>query len=210
LIWVVISVTVVSIGSGFIQKQQVNPNNARVEQTMKQGATQQEKQVMQSIKNNSKSDAIIKGASIIENLDRTNWALVIGCFIFYFLCGYLLYSSLFAAIGSAVDAETETQQFILPVTAPLILSLIIMQSIIQDPQSSLAVWFSIIPFTSPIAMMARIPFGLPVWQLLLSMALLIITIFVTIWLASRIYRVGLLMYGKKVSYKELGKWLFYK
>jgi ABC-2 type transport system permease protein len=210
LIWVIISVTVVSVGSGFIQKQQINPNNARVEQTMKQGATQQEKQIMQSIKNNSKSDAISKGASIIENLDRTNWPLVIGCFIFYFLCGYLLYSSLFAAIGSAVDAETETQQFILPVTAPLILSLIIMQSIIQDPQSSLAVWFSIIPFTSPIAMMARIPFGLPVWQLLLSMALLIITIFGTIWLASRIYRIGLLMYGKKVSYKELGKWLFYK
>jgi ABC-2 type transport system permease protein len=136
--------------------------------------------------------------------------VVIGCFIFYFLGGYMLYSSLFAAIGSAVDQETETQQFMLPITAPLVLSIIVMQNIIRDPHSTIAFWFSIIPFTSPVAMMARIPFGIPYWQVGLSMLILVLSIFGTIWLAGRIYRVGLLMYGKKITYKELGKWLFYK
>jgi ABC-2 type transport system permease protein len=148
--------------------------------------------------------------SLDNMLRSTDWILVIGGFLFYFLGGYVLYSALFAAVGSAVDQETETQQFMLPVTAPLILSIVVMGSIITNPHSSLAVWFSIIPFTSPIAMMARIPFGIPMWQLGLSMVLLIASIFGTVWLAGRIYRVGLLMYGKKVTYKELGKWLFYK
>ncbi len=209
LIWVVISGILISVGTGMIEQQQIKPSNARMEQTLKQGVPQQQK-VNITGSNISKNEAMNKGVSIIENLENTNWLLVIGCFIFYFLGGYLLYSSLFAAIGSAVDQETETQQFMLPVTAPLILSIIIMQNIIRDPQSALAVWFSIIPFTSPIAMMARIPFGVAIWQVLLSMVLLLTTIFGAVWLAGRIYRVGLLMYGKKITYKELGKWLFYK
>ena len=98
----------------------------------------------------------------------------------------------------------------LPVTMPLVLSIVVMGSIITNPHSSVAIWFSIIPFTAPVAMMARIPFGIPIWQLALSMCLMIVSIFGTVWLAGRIYRVGLLMYGKKVTYKELGKWLFYK
>jgi ABC-2 type transport system permease protein len=209
LIWVVISSVLVSIGTNFVRTQQVNPANAKVEQTMKQGTSGHEQDMLSKM-NSDKPQAISMGVSVVENLERTNWLLVIGCFIFYFLAGYMLYSSLFAAIGAAVDQETETQQFIMPLTAPLILSLIVMQNIIQNPQSTMAVWFSIIPFTAPVAMMARIPFGLPVWQLLLSMALLVATIFGTVWLAGRIYRVGLLMYGKKVSYRELLKWLFYK
>jgi len=210
-IWVIMSMTLFTFGSNFIHSAQLNPNNAKIEQTMKRGMAQSDNNKPPSADNTiSKADAINIGVSAIANIERTNWPLIIGCFIFYFLAGYLLYSSLFAAIGSAIDQETETQQFILPVTMPLILSIIVMQRIIQDPQSSLAFWFSVIPFTSPITMMARLPFGVPIWQLLLSMILLLLTILGSIWLAARIYRVGLLMYGKKISYAELWKWLFYK
>jgi len=211
VIWVIMSIILFSLGSNYIQSAQLNPNNAKIEQTMKRGMSQSDNTKAPSADNTiTKADAINIGVSAIQNIERTNWPLIIGCFIFYFLAGYLLYSSLFAALGSAIDQETDTQQFMLPVTMPLILSIIVMQRIIQDPQGNLAFWFSVIPFTSPISMMARLPFGIPIWQLLLSMSLLLVTIFGTIWLAARIYRVGLLMYGKKISYAELWKWLFYK
>jgi ABC-2 type transport system permease protein len=132
------------------------------------------------------------------------------CFAFFFLFGYLLYAALFAAIGSAVDNEADTQQFILPVTIPLILSFIIAQSIIKDPDSAMAQFFSIFPLTSPIVMMVRLPFGVPMWELLLSMLMLIFGFLFFTWLAGKIYRTGILMYGKKTTWKELGKWLFYK
>ena len=136
---------------------------------------------------------------------------VLACFIFYFLAGYLLYSALFAAVGSAVDSETETQQFMFPITMPLLFTYLLSVSILfRAPDSPLAVWLSIIPFTSPVAMMLRMPFGVPDWQLYLSMALLIIGFLFTTYVAARIYRVGILMYGKKASYKELVKWFFYK
>ncbi len=138
------------------------------------------------------------------------WGLIIFSFIFFFLTGYLLYASLFAAIGSAVDNETETQQFMLPVTIPIILGLIVAMGTMQNPESSLSFWFSIIPFTSPIVMMARIPFDVPLWEIGLSMGLMLITIFGAVWMAAKIYRTGILMYGKKTSYRELWKWLTYK
>lgn len=138
------------------------------------------------------------------------WGLIIFCFIFFFLTGYLLYASLFAAIGSAVDNETETQQFMLPVTIPIILALIVAMGVMQNPESSLAFWFSIIPFTSPIVMMARIPFDVPAWEIILSMALMLLTLVGAVWMAAKIYRTGILMYGKKTSYRELWKWLTYK
>jgi ABC-2 type transport system permease protein len=129
----------------------------------------------------------------------------------YFLGGYMIYSALFAAVGSAVDNETETQQFMLPITLPLLFTYIMSFSfIINNPDSSLSFWLSIIPFTSPIAMMVRLPFGVPDWQLALSMFLLIGGFIFTTYIAAKIYRVGILMYGKKASYKELAKWLFYK
>ena len=131
-------------------------------------------------------------------------------FLFYFLGGYLLYSSLFAAIGSAVDQEADTQQFMLPITIPLVLSFIMIQFIIDNPDGSLAYWLSMIPFTSPIIMMARIPFGVPTGELLLSMGILMAGFIFTTWIAAKIYRTGILMYGKKVNYKELWKWLTYK
>lgn len=138
------------------------------------------------------------------------WGLIIFSFLFFFLTGYLLYASLFAAIGSAVDNETETQQFMLPVTIPIILGLIVAMGTMQNPESSLSFWFSIIPFTSPIVMMARIPFDVPAWEIALSMGLMLITLAGAVWMAAKIYRTGILMYGKKTSWKELWKWLTYK
>lgn len=147
---------------------------------------------------------------ISDAIGSINFPLILGCFLFFFIGGYLLYGSLFAAIGSAVDNETDTQQFMLPITIPLIVGFMIASSAINDPESSVAVWASMIPFTSPIVMMVRIPFGVPAWQIATSMVLLAATFVGCIALAGRIYRVGVLMYGKKPTYKELGKWLFYK
>ena len=143
----------------------------------------------------------------------TNWALIIFCFLFYFIGGYLFYSALFAAVGSAVNEDPqEAQSLMLPITMPVIFSFIIMSVAVQDPGGPLAVWASIIPFSSPIVMMARIPFGVPGtvpwWQLGLSMLLLILGFLGTTWLAGRIYRTGILLYGKKPSWKVMWKWAF--
>lgn len=150
--------------------------------------------------------------SIWSMLEGLPIGSIIGGFLFYFLGGYLLYSAMFAAIGSAVDDQTDAQQFMFPVTIPLILSYIVSINVIinGDPNGPLAFWLSMIPVTSPIAMVMRLPFGVPTWQLLLSGALLIAGFVGTTWVAARIYRVGILMYGKKVTYGELSKWMFYK
>jgi ABC-2 type transport system permease protein len=147
---------------------------------------------------------------INEVAESTNIPLIIGSFLFFYLFGYLLYSSLFAAIGSAVETAAEAQQFTLPVTLPIIVSFIFAQFTIQDPDSSIAFWASIIPLTSPINMMVRLPYGVPTWELILSMFLLVLGFLGTSWISSRIYRVGILMYGKKMTWKEIGKWVFYK
>ncbi|QKG55552.1 ABC transporter permease [Hymenobacter sp. BRD128] len=150
--------------------------------------------------------------SIWSVLEELPIGSIIGGFLFYFLGGYLLYSAMFAAIGSAVDDQTDAQQFMFPVTIPLILSYIVSINVIinGDPNGPLAFWLSMIPVTSPIAMVMRLPFGVPAWQLALSGVLLIAGFVGTTWVAARIYRVGILMYGKKVTYKELSKWMFYK
>ena len=114
------------------------------------------------------------------------------------------------AIGSAVDADEDAQQLMLPVTMPLIFSIIILFAVAKNPEGPLAFWASIFPLTSPVTMMVRIPFGIPVWEIILSMVLLIASIIGSIWMAGKIYRTGILMYGKKVNFKEIGKWLFYK
>ena len=131
-------------------------------------------------------------------------------FIIYFLCGYLLYSSIYAAIGAAVDNETDSQQFMLPVIMPLIIAVYVgFATVINDPHGNIATVFSMIPFTSPIVMLMRIPFGVPWWQILISLLILFITFLGVVWIAAKIYRVGILMYGKKVNYKEIYKWLKY-
>jgi ABC-2 type transport system permease protein len=141
----------------------------------------------------------------------SNAGYEIGCFIFYWISGFLFYSALFAAVGSAVDSETETQQFMFPITLPLLFTYLLSVSwLFQAPDSPLAVWLSMIPLSAPVAMMVRIPYNVPDWQLGISMVLMIVGFLFTTYVASRIYRVGILMYGKKTSYKELVKWFFYK
>jgi ABC-2 type transport system permease protein len=149
-------------------------------------------------------------SQVSEVLGGIDFKVMIFSFLFYFLGGYLLYSSLFAAIGGAVDQQADTQQFMLPVSLPLIFAVISSSVVIQQPDSAFSVWMSMIPFTSPIIMMMRIPFGVPYWQIGVSLGLLVTGFVLTTWLAAKVYRVGILMYGKKVSYAELWKWLWYK
>lgn len=144
---------------------------------------------------------------VIGILNSIDFPVMIGSFLFFFLFGYLMYAALFAAIGGAVDSEADTQQFMLPLTAPLILAIILAQFIVQNPEGPMAFWLSIIPFTSPVVMMIRIPFGVPIYEVAISMALLLLGFLATTWIAAKIYRTGILMYGKKISYRELWKWL---
>lgn len=147
---------------------------------------------------------------IVSNIDYAMILKFLVSFLFYFIAGYLLYSSLFAAIGSAVDNETDTQQFMLPVTIPLIVAIYVVMNVFKNPESDLAYWCSIIPLTSPVVMIARIPFDVPIADLLISMGLLVVTFIGSTWLAAKIYRVGILMYGKKPTYKEIWKWINFK
>jgi ABC-2 type transport system permease protein len=205
LLWVVLSAIVVS---GVQAAFDIKPAPTPIEQ-MQSGralATGEEEPVQ--TEEAGQRNMLTNVSNAISNL---NFPLLLGSFLFYFLGGYLLYGSLFGAIGAAVDNETDTQQFMFPITIPLIISFIMSYTVvIQNPDGPVAFWMSIIPFTSPIVMMVRIPFGVPASQLLLSMGLLIVGFIFTTWIASRIYRVGILMYGKKINYKELSKWLFYR
>jgi len=146
----------------------------------------------------------------MAKIGNLNIPLILFCFVFYFLMGYLMYSSLLGAVGAAVDNDEDSQQMVFPITFPLILSIMLLFPIAKNPEGPIAFWGSIIPFTSPVAMLARVPYGIPTWELLLSMFILIITTIGAIWVAAKIYRTGLLMYGKKVNFKELVKWLRYK
>jgi ABC-2 type transport system permease protein len=141
-----------------------------------------------------------------------NWALIIPCFLFYFVAGYLFYASLFAAVGSVVNEDPqEAQSLMLPITMPIILSFVIMTTAVGKPDAPIAVWASIIPFSSPIVMMGRIPSGnVPAWQIIVSMLSLVAGFVLTTMLAAKIYRTGILLYGKKVTFREMGKWLFRK
>jgi ABC-2 type transport system permease protein len=147
--------------------------------------------------------------------EGVNWLLIIGFFLFYFLGGYLFYASLFAAVGSVINEDPqEAQQLMLPITMPIIFSFVVLNGVLANPSSNLSVWMSIIPFTSPIIMMGRIPFGVPntvpYWQLAASMLSLIGGFVFTTWFAGKIYRTGILLYGKKVTWKEMIKWTFRK
>lgn len=197
-LWIVLSTTLVGTAGKILMKDKMDAVKTEISAEGKQS-----KAIQQASEN--------PGLSIINAVQTLNLPYILGTFLVYFLGGYLIYSALFAAVGSAVDNETETQQFMLPITLPLLFTYIMSFSfIVNNPDSSLSFWLSIIPFTSPIAMMVRLPFGVPDWQLALSIVLLIAGFIFTTWIAARIYRVGILMYGKKASFKELSKWLFYK
>jgi len=202
LLWILLTAGIIFAAKGLIVDNTV--------ETMPQVSSVMEQQAGGSTQDIIASEGQRIFTEIMGKLDSVPVALILGAFLFYFLGGYLLYSSLFAAVGSAVDNETDTQQFMLPITIPIILGILVMTNAIQAPGAPLAFWFSMIPFTSPIVMMARIPFGVPAWELLLSGSLLVLTFIGTIWLAAKIYRTGILMYGKKVNYAELWKWIRYK
>jgi ABC-2 type transport system permease protein len=200
MLWTILTFILVSIGQlFFIQELNItdNPIAQQTIPTMPGQAT--------ATQNFNYSEA----AEILRDLLNVPFLKIIFVFLFYFLGGYLLYSAMFAAIGAAVDNEADTQQFMAPVTIPLIFAFIAGQFILQNPEGPFSFWLSIIPFTSPVVMMIRLPFEVPLWELLLSMALLVLGFIFMTWLAGKIYRTGILMYGKKVTYKELWKWLRY-
>lgn len=201
VLWVVLTMILAGIGQATILKDFSDLSNPALKQDVVPNMPNQ----ISPQQNINYSEA----AELFKDIKNINYALILFAFLFYFLGGYLLYSAMFAAVGSAVDSESDTQQFMMPITMPLVISFIAAQFIMQNPESPLAFWFSIIPFTSPVVMMVRLPFGVPMWEFALSMALLILAFIFMTWLAGKIYRTGILMYGKKISYKELWKWLRY-
>lgn len=203
ILWIVVTTALVTAGSALLLKDRFDP------------ATIAETPMTAGMKQQLQEQAVVmpdvNDVKILKALRGIDVPLVLAVFIFFFIGGYLLYSSLLAAIGSAVDSEAETQQFMFPVTLPMILAIVVAQMAVYNPGAPAVMWCSFIPFTSPVVMMVRVVMGnVPAWQLLLSMALLVITFIGSTWLAGRIYRTGILMYGKKASWKEIGKWLFYK
>jgi ABC-2 type transport system permease protein len=210
LLWIALSVILGSVGLS-LAKNQISASALKDAQP--QMTTQLQAKVDQVGHVGESEDANEELGVMMDILNELPIAAILALFLFYFLGGYLLYSSLFAAVGSAVDAETDTQQFMLPITIPLMLGLFIAQTAVYNPDGPAVFWFSIIPFTSPVVMMVRIATGNAfdhLGELFLSMGLLIATFLFATWFAGRIYRTGILMYGKKVTWKELGKWLFYK
>ena len=201
LLWVVLTILIVTgIKSVFFENSPM-PDRAQAQVEM-----------MQSIEAGEETAQAVPGFNfdktmeMVRSLEPMKTLLL---FLFYFFGGYLLYSALFAAVGAAIDHESDQQQFMLPITIPIIIALYVAMITFRNPQSDIVFWFSIIPLTSPVVMMARIPFQVPLWELLLSMTLLVAGFIFTTWLAGKIYRTGILMYGKKVDYKELWKWLRY-
>ncbi|TCZ67920.1 ABC transporter permease [Flaviaesturariibacter aridisoli] len=197
LIWIVLIVGIMFAASAFLPSEMLH--HAQQASQQMPGAMQQ---------GNEAAQAFAKAQNVLGSV---NWPLVIGCFLFYFIGGYLFYAALFAAVGSTVNEDpADAQSLTLPVTMPIIVAIIIMINSINDPSSTLATWASLIPFTSPIVMMSRIPFGVPdtvpYWQLALSMLLLVGGFLGTTWLSARIYRTGILLYGKKPTWKEMMKW----
>jgi ABC-2 type transport system permease protein len=206
LIWIFLTVAIVTVlKTTILQKSGIT----EITQSMPQNMMTGNQQVAGATQTSEVSPQMAEFSKMFDNAMNQPWGLIIVCFIFYFITGYLLYASVFAAIGSAVDNETETQQFMLPVTIPIILGLMVAMGTMQNPESPLSFWCSMIPLTSPIVMMARIPFGVPGWQIAVSMFIMLITFGAFVWMAAKVYRTGILMYGKKTSWKEMWKWLRY-
>ena len=205
LLWIVLTTTIIGVFNT------VSPNKLNPTKT-EQISTNNNVSVNgnQAAKVETPSADKQVGSDIMTGLKNVNVVQELLLFILYFLGGYLLYAALFAAIGAAVDTETDTQQFMLPITVPLIISIVAAQAVMQNPDGPLAFWLSIIPFTSPIIMMVRLPFNVPIEQIALSLSLLVVGFLGTTWIAAKVYRTRILMYGKKVNYKELWKWIKYK
>ena len=195
LLWGVLTLAITGIASTFLPTQDVFS-----------AGTVMSEQIAETGVNTTDPDTLTEVFEIIHSI---NFKDILWCFLLYFIGGYFLYSAMFAAIGAAVDNETDTQQFVTPISLLLVIPMVCSSIIATAPDSSFALWMSMIPFTSPVGMMLRIPFGVPIWQVVLSVALLFATFIVFTWLASKVYRTGILMYGKKVSWKEIFKWIKY-
>jgi len=206
LIWVFLTIAIAGVIKSTVLKKE---NLTEVSQNMTKSLMNDGQQAAAGTQTAEINPQMAEFSKLFSNAMNQPWGLIILCFIFYFITGYLLYASIFAAIGSAVDNETETQQFMLPVTIPIILALMVAMGTMQNPESSLSFWCSLIPLTSPVVMVARLPFGVPYWQLAVSMAIMVITFITFVWMAAKVYRTGILMYGKKTSWKEMWKWLKY-
>ncbi|MBR6438779.1 MAG: ABC transporter permease [Bacteroidales bacterium] len=195
LLWGLLTFTISSVASIFLPTQDiVSTGTVMSEQVTEMAAS---------------SDAQGTLKEVFDVIHSINFKDILWCFLLYFLGGYFLYSAIFAAIGSAVDNETDTQQFVTPVSLMLIVPMVCSSVIASAPDSSIAIWMSMIPFTSPVAMMLRIPFGVPIWQITVSILLLYSTFVAFTWIAGKVYRTGILMYGKKVSWKEIFRWIKY-
>ena len=215
LLWIVLTLLIIGILGGIIGMDKITGgmDPAQMEQVQQMsnmggmGSTID----LESLQAMSDTAAVAEGPTgvqaVMGTLSSLNYPQLIVSFLLFFLFGYLLYASLFAAIGSAVENEADTQQLQIPVTVPLLLGFFIAFYAFRAPESSIVWWGSMIPFTSPIVMLARLPFGVPMWELILSIGLLILTFFVCAWASAKIYKVGILMYGKKSTFKDLWKWL---
>ena len=219
LLWIVLTLLLVAVAMGIIGKDKMmgmlgdQSNTEMVEQMMTPGVHMPgDISLDQAIASATDTTAVTAGEpsgmeAIMSTLGNINLAQIGIAFLFFFIFGYLLYASLFAAIGSGVESEGDSTQLQLPVTIPLMIGFFVALYAFKAPDSSLVFWFSMIPFTSPIVMLARIPFGVPTWELILSIVLLIGTFIACAWASAKIYKVGILMYGKKSTFKDLWKWL---
>lgn len=196
VIWVVLTLAIYFVASGIILGPEI----------MSPTGTVMAEQISQITETSKTQDVMLEAVNMIKSI---NFSAILWSFFIYFILGFLLYAALFAAIGSMVDNETDSQQFSTIVALPLMISIICAPTLVNSPDSGLGLWLSMIPFTSPVTMMLRIPFGVPYWQVGISLLILIMTFLAVTWLAAKIYRTGILMYGKKPSWKEIWKWLRY-
>ena len=194
--WIILTLAIYFVASGIILGPEI----------MSPTGTVMSQEISKLAETTASQDIMLEAIYMVESI---NFSAILWSFLFYFLFGFLLYAALFAAIGGMVDNETDSTQFTTVLTIPLILAIVCSPAMMENPESGLTLWLSMIPFTSPIAMMIRIPFGIPYWQLGISVAILILTFVLTTWLAAKIYRTGILMYGKKPTLKEIWKWLKY-
>jgi ABC-2 type transport system permease protein len=216
LLWIVLTGVIIGILGGIIGMDKITGTLSQNQVETMPGMTSMNDAMgntlsMEQLQALTDTTAVAEGPTgmeaVLGTLGSLNYTQLIVSFLLFFLFGYLLYASLFAAIGSAVENEADTQQLQLPVTIPLLLGFFIAFYAFRAPESTIVWWGSMIPFTSPIVMLARLPFGVPMWELILSIGLLILTFFACAWASAKIYKVGILMYGKKSTFKDLWKWL---
>ncbi len=203
-LWIVLTLVLVGGFSMFAGFDSVMGDPAQTEQMMEMTGTMSGVDMAEMTETMAEEDGM---AAVLSTLRDINWIQMIVAFVIYFALGYLLYASFFAAIGSAVENEADTNQLQMPVTIPLLLAFFVAIYAFNAPDSSLVWWFSMIPFTSPIVMLSRIPFGVPMWELVLSITLLVGTFAACGWASAKIYKIGILMFGKKTTFKDLWKWL---